>query len=57
MKIIKEGIIPPPKEKKKTCKKCNCEFTYTEVDIKSDYWDDGAIKWVECPTCNTTVIV
>lgn len=48
MKIIKEGKIPTPEEKKFVCSHCECEFI---ADVYDTHYcqKDGA--YVECPTC------
>lgn len=55
MRIIKKGNC----EIEKTCKKCNCIFTYEPDDVETIYTEgvDVSRNYVTCPTCKEKVII
>lgn len=53
MKIIKNGVIPPPTIYRCTCQRCGCLFEATEDEMLRDHTVGGTLYlWtVGCPTC------
>lgn len=49
MRVIKEGKIPPPEERIKTCFICDTKMAYKEEDIRFDMVFE---KYIVCPVCN-----
>ena len=43
--------------KLRKCKKCDCLFTYEDIDVKWDYSGCTDTKIVFCPLCNKANII
>lgn len=64
MRIIKNPN--PVEEKIGTCKRCECEFAYTEGDVKTYSYSNGILgpgsyeyqkKYILCPNCGEELVI
>ena len=47
IKIIKHGHPPYLM----TCRYCQCQFTFEDVDVHTNDKPEDYIEWIDCPEC------
>lgn len=52
MEILKPGNLALA-----TCKECECEFSYKQGEVKTDYLAFARRKYVWCPCCSSRVVI
>lgn len=62
IKVLKQGVIPPPIVYTGKCRRCQCEFECGEedmLDVPAEYLGCKSKNYTEkavpCPTCGATV--